>query len=185
MKRLCLFTWVALLLHACQTTPAKSDAQNLKNTKKYYAYTIKDTSQWITTTNRNNIAMTLNVLKAYELGDTARLKRYLADTVTLYYDGGEYKGGSRELMYAIKERVKLLTNLRIKVENCATTMNNNGKQERVTTRYTQFYTNNEMQHDSADMIDEALIESGKIAVWRNYVRHYAKARPFTDVRKLR
>jgi hypothetical protein len=172
MKRLYLFTWVALLLHACQTTPAKSDAQNLKNTKKYYAYTIKDTSQWITTTNRNNIAMTLNVLKAYELGDTARLKRYLADTVTLYYDGGEYKGSSRELMYAIKEKIKLLTHLRIQVNSCETANNKLDHQERVITRYTQFYTNARSQADSVDFIDETLFKDGKIAVWRNYTRRY-------------
>lgn len=184
MKRLCLFTWAALLLHACQTTPAKSDAQKLKNTKKY-AYQIHDTSQWTTATNLNNIATTLNVLKAYELGDTARLKSYLADTVTLYYDGGKYQGGSRELMYAIKEKVKLLTNLRIRVNSCETTINKPDHQERVIIRYTQFYINERSQADSADLLDEALFKDGKITVWHNYVRHYAQAGPFTDVRKLR
>jgi hypothetical protein len=184
MKRLCLFTWAALLLHACQTTPAKSDAQKLKNTKKY-AYTISDTNQWTTTTNRNNIATTLNVLKAYELGDTARLKSYLADTVTLYYDGGEYQGGSHELMYAIKEKVKLLTNLRIKVNSCETTINKLDHQERVIIRYTQFYINERSQADSTDLLDEALFKDGKIAVWRNYVRRYTPSQPSPVGRELR
>lgn len=176
MKRLCLFTWAALLLHACQTTPAKSDAQKLKNTKKF-AYTIHDTSQWTTTTNPNNTAITLDVLKAYELGDTARLKSYLADTVTLYYNGGKYQGGSRELMYAIKEKVKLLTNLRIQVNSCETTINRSNHQERVMIRYTQFYTNERSQADSADLLDEALFKDGKITVWRNYVRRYTQPSP--------
>ncbi|MFD1258760.1 hypothetical protein ACFQ3S_18275 [Mucilaginibacter terrae] len=176
MMRLCLFTWVALLLHACQTTPVKNDKGNLKNTLKY-AYLIKDTGQWVITKNHNNAVTALNVLKAYELGDTARLRSYLADTVAVYYDGGKYKGGSRELMYAIKEKIKSLTNLRIQVNNCETAINKLEHQERVITRYTQFYTNERSQADSADLIDEAFFENNKIVVWRSYVRRYANQRP--------
>jgi len=171
MKRLCLFTWAALLLHACQTTPVKSNGSNLKNSTKY-AYAITDTSQWTTAPQHNHISNALNVLKAYELGDTARLRSYLADTITVYYDGGEYKGGNRELMYALKEKLKLLSKLRIKVNSCETAQNKATQQERTIICYTQYYINNEQHADSTDLIDEALFKDNKITVWRSYARRY-------------
>jgi len=173
MKKLCLFIWAVLLLHACQTPPAKNTAINLKDTVNY-AYQIKQSNQWLINNNRHNVFIVMNVLKAYEHGDTASLNKYLADSITIYYDGGIYKGARHEFMYAIKERVKFLKGLKIKLKDWESVISRDRQQERVNTWYTLYYKTTEGKADSVDVLDEARLKDGKITVWYDYSRKYRK-----------
>lgn len=172
MKKLYFFIGLALLLQACQNTPV------LKNTTSHNHDTLTTSpvklNQWIINTNPYNTRVALTALKAYENGDTTLLNRCVADSINVYYDGGHYQGGKREFMFAIIEVVKGLKNLRLKVKDCESLISYDKQQERVTTRYIQYWTTAQGLPDSADVIDEARFKNGKITVWYDYMRRYQK-----------
>lgn len=163
MKKFCLFIWAVLLLHACQTAPVKKTAINLKDSGNY-AYQIKQSNQWLVNNNPQNAVVVMSVLKAYQHGDTARLKQYLADSIMIYYDGGMYRGGRHEFMFAIKERVKQLKNIEIKVKDWESVISRDRQQERVNTWYTLYYRTSQGKPDSVDVLDEARLKDGKITL---------------------
>ena len=173
MKKIYLFIWLAMLLHACQNSPVRKNALNLKDDINY-AYQIKQSDCWTTNLNHHNVMVAMTALKAYETGDTAKLRKCVADSLTVYYDGGYYKGGNREFMYAIKETVKALKNLHVEVKDWESVISRDKQQERVITWYTQHWTNEQGQPDSADVVDEARFKDGKIVVWYDYMRRYKK-----------
>jgi len=173
MKKIFFFLWLAMLLQACQNSPVRQNATNLHNDTTY-AFPIKQSNQWTINPNHHNVKMVMTALKAYETGDTALLNKCVADSLTVYYDGGHYKGGKREFMFAIKEVVKALNNLRVRVKDCESVISKDKKQERVTAWYTQYWTTRQGLPDSADVTDEAHFKDGKIMVWYNYVRRYKK-----------
>lgn len=171
MKKMFLLIWLAMLLLACHTSPVRQNVLNLYNDTSYN-YLIKQSGQWMVNPDHRNIKTTMTALKAYETGDTALLNKCVADSLTVNYDGGQYKGGKREFMFAIKEVVKALKNLRLKVKDCASVINKDKTEERVVTWYTQYWTNQQGLPDSADIIDEARFKEGKIMVWYDYTRRY-------------
>ncbi|CAM3984133.1 nuclear transport factor 2 family protein [Mucilaginibacter galii] len=171
MKKIYFFIWVALLLHACQNRPAHLSPPTLKG-DAHYAYAIKQSDGWITNPDHQNVMVAMNALKAYETGDTALLRKCVADSLTVYYDGGFYKGGRHEFMFAIKEALKALKNLRIEVKDCKSVISKDHEHERVTTWYTQYWINQQGQPDSADMVDDARFKDGKIVVCYDYMRRY-------------
>jgi hypothetical protein len=171
MKKLNFFIWVAMLLYACQNRPASKSLPTLRG-DAHYAYAVKQSDRWTTNPDHQNIMVTMNALKAYETGDTTLLRKCVADSLTVYYDGGIYKGGKREFMFTIKEVVKALKKLRIKVKDCESVISKDHEQERVTTWYTQYWINEQGQPDSADVVDDARFKDGKIIVWYDYMRRY-------------
>jgi hypothetical protein len=171
MKKFYLFIWLAMLLHACQTPPVRKNALNLKDDINY-AYQIKQSDCWTINPDHHNVMVAMTALKAYEAGDTARLRTCVADSLTVYYDGGCYKGGNREFMYAIKETLKALKNLRVEVKDWESAISKDKKQERVITWYTQYWSNAQGQADSADVVDVVRFKDGKIIIWYDYMRRY-------------
>ena len=176
MKKLCLYVCVVMLLCACETPPAKRTAVNPRNTVNY-AYNI-NTNKWEINTNNYNAVTALKALKAYEQGDTLLLRNHLADDITVYYNGGIFKGNSGEFMYAVKVRVSALKNLHFDIKDCQSVISTNKQVEKVLTRYTQSWINEHGQPDSADVIDEAFFKDGRIVEWREYVRQsHAESSP--------
>jgi len=173
MKKIYLFIWLAMLLHACQNPPVRKNALNLKDDINY-AYQIKQSDRWIINPDHHNVMVAMTALKAFETGDTAKLRTCVADSLTVYYDGGYYKGGNREFMYAIIAIGKALKNLRVEVKDWESVISKDKQQQRVTTWYKQYWTNQQGQPDSADVVDEALFKDGKIITWYDYMRRYKK-----------
>jgi len=168
MKKLCLFVCVVMLLCACETPPAKRTAVKPRNTVNY-AYNIKP-DIWEINTDNYNAVTALKALKAYEQGDTLLLHNHLADDIAVYYNGGLFKGSSREFMYAVKARINTLKNLHFEVKDCQSVISTDKQTEKVLTRYTQKWINEHNRPDSADVIDEAFFKDGRIVEWREYVR---------------
>lgn len=173
MKRLCLFLWAALLLHACQNAPVKNNKGKLTDTASY-AFKGKRLSIWVINPHNQNAATKLSALKAYEHNDTAQLRKYLADSIMVYYDGGLYKGSAKEFMYTLKARAKLYKNLRINIKDQQSVVSRDKQQERVTTWYTQYWINAQGQPDSLDIVNVAQFKNGKITVVYDYMRRYKK-----------
>jgi len=173
MKKLYLFIWLAMLLYACQNSPERKAALNLQDDTNY-AYQIKQSDRWIINADHHNVMVAMAALKAFETMDTAKLSTCVADSLTVYYNGGCYKGGKREFMFAIIQTVKSLKNLRVDVKDWESAISKDKKQERVLTWYTQHWINEQGHPDSADVIDEARFKDGKIVVWYDYTRRYKK-----------
>jgi len=171
MKTLCLLIVGVLLLHACQTSSQKSKPVLLTDTR-HYAYPVKQHTQWTTNPDEHNAAVALSALKAYELSDTAQLCKYMADTITVYYNGGTYKGNNHEFMYAIKANVKHFKNLHLEVNDFKSEISSYLQQERVLIWHTQYITNVKSLPDSADVFNDARLKDGKIIAWYIYMRRY-------------
>jgi predicted SnoaL-like aldol condensation-catalyzing enzyme len=171
MKKIFLLIWLAMLLQACQTSPVHQNAIYLLKDSNY-AYIINQSNQWTINPDSRNAKTAMTALKAFEIGDTALLKTCVADSLTVHYDGGTYKGGKHEFMFAIIEVVKALKNLRLKVKDCQSVVSIDKQEEKVTTWYTQYWTTPQGLADSADVIDDARFKDGKIVVWYDYMRRY-------------
>ena len=172
-----------MLLHACQTPPVRKEAINIKDDTQY-AYQIKQSDRWEMNPDHHNVMIAMMALKAYETGDTAKLSKCVADSLAVYYDGGYYKGGKREFMYAIKETVKALKSLRLEIKDWESVISKDKQQEKVITWYTQHWINGQGQSDSVDVVDQAFFKNGKIVVWYDYTRRYKTLpRPSQEVRE--
>jgi hypothetical protein len=173
MKKIYFFVWLAMLFQACQTSPVSQNVLALKNEAQYISQ-IRQSDRWTVNPNHHNVIVAMTALKAYQKGDTAKLKTCVADSLTVYYDGGHYKGGYREFMYALIETVKSMKNLHVEVKDWQSVISKDKQQEKVITWYTQYWTNAQGRPDSADVIDEACFKNGKIVVWYDYMRRYKK-----------
>ncbi|WP_345955019.1 hypothetical protein [Mucilaginibacter sp. PAMB04168] len=172
MTKPCLLLGAAvLLLLSCQAPVAKNQAVYLNDTVNY-AYQIKQSDQWRINVNKQNILIALKALKAYESGDTASLKRFIAENLAVFYDGGMYKGPSSEFMYLIKANAQLHKNLRFKIKDWESVVSKDGQQQRVTLRYTQTWITAKGQPDSVDIVNDALFSAGKITTLYDYTRRY-------------
>jgi hypothetical protein len=62
-----------------------------------------------------NSQLALNLLKAFEGSDTAKLSTYFADTVELWYDGGQFTGSAGELNKIIKQELAPFSEVKLRI----------------------------------------------------------------------
>lgn len=174
MKRIYLLLAAPLLITACQPKPS-STASAPKADSVAYPYTIKHPDQWQMDTSKANTMASLKLLQAVVKGDTAGMRKYMADSVEVNYDGGKFKGPLQKLLVIIKKEIDSTKNNVVIMQDWeAVTSKADPAQQWVTTWYKQKWTDLKGKADSADYIDDEQFKNGKMVKLDEYSRHYTK-----------
>jgi hypothetical protein len=158
-----------LLLAAC-TPKSSTDASAAKNDTAKYAYTIPKPDNWLIDTNITNTQSALSALKAFELGDTASLRKYCADSMEFNYDAGVYKGPVKQFLIMSKAEKDSAKTLSIKMVDWEPVVSKDKGEEWVTLWYKQYMTYPSGKTDSTGVVNDLLFKKSKIVRIDEYLR---------------
>jgi len=167
MKKFYLVLVLPLLITACKP---KGQGSAPKTDSVAYAYSIPKPDNWTIDTNTTDTKTALNALKAYETGDTARLRTYLTDTVAFNYDGGKFKGPIKEFLTNCKMSTDSGRKLSIKMTDWEPVISKDGKEKWVTLWYTETETDSKGKVDSIADVNDILFKNSKIVRIDEYKR---------------
>lgn len=169
-KSYLLLAFPALLMAACKQPETKATATANTATPNY-PYTIKNPDYWLMDTSHTNTMMALKAVKAFETKDSTGLQVTLGDSIEFNYDGGKFKGPSKEFTKMAMGMSAATKDLKIKMTDWEAVVSKDGKEEWVTLWYTQQWTDDKGKTDSVKLVNDFLIKKGKIARLDEYDMH--------------
>lgn len=163
---------VACLIVACQIKPTAEAATIQADTTLKLPYSLKKQRTWEMNPDPRTLEAALNAVKAFENNDTTALKGLIADSVHVYYEGGEFNGKRSEFLKAIKEEMDLRKNVQIEMEEWQSIIDKNKNEEWVSMWYKQKWEDANGDPDSLQVYNDVQLKYGKIIKWVDYSRHY-------------
>ena len=177
MKKSSLLFAAMVLLLACnnetKVDSATTDSTVAVTEPVSLPYTVEKTPDWEKGSDEN-LSIAMKALKAYETNDSTAMKALLADSVSFYYDGGEFKGTADSFMTMLNRHRNTLTNVSIKMNDYESVKSKNRGEEWVGLWYVETTTEKSGKTDSLTTMDDIMIVNGKIRVIDSKVRHFAK-----------
>jgi hypothetical protein len=176
MKKVHLLLLAPLLMLACQTKPvAKAAIANANSTPKL-PYTLKKERTWQMNPDQRNLQTALNVLKAFETNDTTAMNGLIADSIHVYYEGGEFNGKRVEFLKAIKQEMDTRKSAHVDMKDWQSVIDKDKGEEWVSMWYKQKWQNDKGKTDSLEAYNDVQLKDGKIIMWVDYARHYTPAK---------
>ena len=177
MKQVFFVAFGAFLLQGCK--PANTETAGSDSTTKagpqeedvQYAYTIEHPDN-CETGDKQNTAIVLKSLKAFENGDVEACVQAFADTVRIEMDGFEatLSNDSLKAMFT-RERGKLKS-MKINMEDWESVVSKDKSLEYVSLWYKQYTTDASGKTDSVECMDDLRMKNGKIVLLNEKIRHY-------------
>ncbi|MCO5933968.1 nuclear transport factor 2 family protein [Mucilaginibacter sp. RB4R14] len=173
MKKNYLLFFVPIIFAACQSKPAADIAVTKKDTLTY-PFGVKTPDQWDMNHDTKNSLLALNLLKAFESNDTAKLRNYFADSVELWYDGGQFNGKVGQLNKMVKEEFAPYSEVKLRIVDVESVK---GKKtpndEWVSIWYIQKTKDKTGKADSVALVNDMLIKNNRVTKLHEYARHFS------------
>jgi hypothetical protein len=160
----------ALLMAACKQPEAKTEAPTTATPN--YPYKIKNPDYWLMDTSHTNTMIALKAIKAFETSDSVALQATLADSLEFNYDGGKFKGPSKEFTKMSIQMAGTMKGLKIEMSDWEGVVSKDGKEEWVTLWYTQKWTDAKGKADSVKLVNDLKMKAGKITRLDEYDMHF-------------
>lgn len=172
MRRIHLLFLAPLLMAACQPKPTAEATSAGADSALKLPYTLKKERVWEMNTDGHNLQAALNAIKAFEKNDTTAMKGLIADSIQVYYEGGEFKGKRADFLKAIKPEMDMYKNLQIDMEDWESVISKDKSEEWVGMWYKQKWQNDKGKTDSLQVYNDVQLKEGKLVKWVDYSRHY-------------
>ena len=171
MKLSYLFILMSVVLFSCKsnTDAPKADTAAKLN----YPFKPKYSINWQPGDEKNALIV-LNCLKKYIDGDVKGAGDSFADTVEFVGDSFHFKGKKDSLVTLLTQMRGEITNVSKEFESWMTTYYPDKKDTWVTLWYVEKWTDKQGKRDSLYYTDDVLLKNGKIAIYDEKIRHYAK-----------
>ena len=172
MKKIHLLFFVPILFAACQSKPVADTAEAKKDTLTY-PFGIKSPDQWDMNHDTKNSQLALNLLKAFEGSDTAKLRTLFADTVELWYDGGQFTGNIGELNKMVKQELAPFSEVKLRIVDVESVKAKAApNDEWVSIWYIQSTKDKAGKADSVALVNDMLIKNNRVTKLHEYARHF-------------
>ena len=179
MKQFLFVAFAAFLLHACkpattETTTTDSQVSTAPpELNVEYAYTIERPDNWLPG-DKNNTAIALRTLKAFENGDIDASMQGFADTVRIEMDNFEATLSNDSLKAMFKRERGGIKEMKIDMEDWESVVSKDKSLEYVSLWYKQSWTDASGKTDSLEVMDDLRMKNGKIVLLNEKIRHMAK-----------
>jgi hypothetical protein len=173
MKKIHLLFLAPLLMVACQTKPVANAASTSADSTIKLPYSLKKESAWQMNPDKHNLQTALNAIKAFETNDTTAMKGLIADSIHVYYEGGEFNGKRADFLKAVKQEMDMYKDMHVDMDDWESVINKDKSEEWVSTWYKQKWQNNKGKTDSLQVFNDMKLKGGKLVRWVDYARHYA------------
>lgn len=184
MKKLFCIALLALAT-GCSTPAGKETTTAVKDSmaaapaateKIEYPYTLPRPYQNWQAGNQQHVVTVLKSLKAYETGDVTAAATAFADSAELRFDYYHAKLSNDSLKKIFTQMRAGITSMTIDMQDWEPVISSDKKEEWVTLWYKQKWTDKKGKTDSMNVIDDAKIENGKIAILDEKIQHYPVAK---------
>ncbi len=167
MKKISSLLLLAFTVVACNNAPIEPDANAAqKNAADSQAiampYPVASEPDW-ERGRKENVAIAMNTLKAYETNDMNALQQLLADSVTFYADNFSFKGSRDSLVQLMKTHRDEYNNIAINMLDYESVKSKKRGEEWVSLWYTEMQTSKNNKTDSVYVMDDMKIVNGKVA----------------------
>lgn len=174
MKKINVLFLVPVIFAACQSKPA-ADTAVAKTDTLTYPFGIKSPDQWDMNHDTKNSQLALNLLKAFEGSDTAKLRTYFADTVELWYDGGQFTGNIGELNKMVKQELSPYSEVKLRIVDVESVKAKAApNDEWVSIWYIQSTKDKAGKPDSVALVNDMLIKNNRVTKLHEYARHFTE-----------
>ncbi len=169
---------IAATAWSCNQPEAKKEEAKTETAEAapniQFAYTIDHPADNWSPGKLEHVATVLNALKAYETGDIDACVKEFADSVSIEFDEYEAKLSNDSLKSFFKEGRSGSASITIKMNDWESVISKDKKKEYVSLWYKEIRTDKNGKIDSVSVMDDLLIENGKIAGLDEKTRKYAK-----------
>jgi len=173
MKKMFLYAGILLFAFACNNpTPVeKKVPEKAAINPADYPYTLKDGYKDWQAGKQENAILVLNMVKAWENMNAKKSASYFADTVRMnmdYYQGIQPRDS---ILAFLENSYENISSIQVKMEDWESVVSADGKDEWVTLWYTQTIADKDGKTETTNVVNDAKIVDGKIAVFDEYVQH--------------
>jgi hypothetical protein len=173
MKKMSLIAGVLFLAVACnapapveQKVPEKA-AINPAD----YPYTLEETYKDWQAGNQENAILVLKMVKAWETKNVVECASYFADTVMMNMDFFSGKMPNDSIRAFVESGYANNESIKVEMKDWESVVSADGKDEWVTLWYTQTLVDKDGKSETMNVVNDAKIENGKIAVFDEYLQH--------------
>ena len=174
MKQMILFVSALLLAAACnnqapvETKAPEKAAINMAD----YPYTLDQTYKDWQAGDQKNAIMVLNMVKAWENKNAAECATYFADNVEMNMDYHMETVPRDSIIAMLESSYEKMAGINVDMQDWESVISADCKDEWVTLWYKQVITYTDGKVDSMNVVNDAKIVNGKIAVFSEYVQHF-------------
>ena len=176
MKQMIYFVSILLLAAACNNQAPVEEKAPVKAAINMadYPYTLDHAYKDWQAGKQENAIMVLKMIKAWENKNTAECASYFADEVEMNTDYVMAKMSRDSIISMLESSYKDIASIKVDMQDWESVVSADGKDEWVTLWYTQAITDTNGTTDSVNVVNDAKIVNGKIAVFDEYVQHFPK-----------
>jgi len=169
-----------LLIVACNTKTETETVNPVASTAvlpaSAYPYTLeKGYKEW-QPGSQQNVVMVQKMLKAWEAKNVTECASYFADSVEFSMDYFHSKISKDSMDNFIKNSFADYKSVSIKMQDWESVISKDQKDEWVTLWYKQIMVHNDGKVDSLNIINDAKVVNGKIAVFDEKIQHFPAAK---------
>jgi hypothetical protein len=125
---------------------------------------------------QENVKLVMNMIKSWETKNFTQCAGYFADTVNLNFDFSSDNLPQDSLVSFLEGSWENMASVQIIMQDWESVISKDKKSEWVTLWYKQINTDTKGNIDSLNLINDAKIENGKIAIFSEYVQHFPEAK---------
>jgi len=172
MKKMILFASVLLIAVACNTpAPEQKAPEKVAINPADYPYTLKETYKDWQAGKQENAIMVLKMIKAWENKNASECASYFADTVMMNMDYFAGKMPNDSILAFVESGYANNTSIKVEMQDWESVVSADGKDEWVTLWYKQTLVDNDGKSETVNVVNDAKIVNGKIAVFDEYLQH--------------
>lgn len=174
MKRLLLFSCIALFAISCNNNAEKADnntATASSDVKYDYAYTLDEPYKNWQPGDQQHVVTVLKSLKAWEKGDMEACMASFADSVDVRLDGFRQKFSKDSLKTFLAAGRARLSSADIKMSDWESVISSDKKHQWVTLWYDETTTDKTGKTETIAIVDDLKIVDGKIAELDQKIQH--------------
>lgn len=182
MKTFVLFACGIFLAIACNNPGGKTESTAADNTTDAaptvqeldYPYTLdKPYKDW-QPGDQKNAVMVMKMLKAWESKNVAECVSYFADSTEMHFDYFHKVVQRDSMPKFIEQSWADYASVKIKMQDWISVVARDGSEEWVTLWYKQSWADKKGKADSMNMVNDAKIVNGKIALFDEKVQHFGE-----------
>lgn len=168
-----LFAGVLLMAVACNNpAPVEKKApEKAAINPADYPYQLKEAHKDWQAGKQENAIMVLNMIKAWENKNAAKVASYFADTVMMNMDYFAENMPNDSILAFVESGYGNVSSIKVEMQDWESVVSADGKDEWVTVWYTQTIVDNDGKAETMNVVNDAKIENGKIAVFDEYTQH--------------
>lgn len=172
MKKMILFASALLVAIACNTPdPEQKAPEKAAINPADYPYQLKEAYKDWQPGKQENAILVLKMIKAWETKNAAECASYFADTVMMNTDFFADKMPNDSIRAFVESGYGKIASINVEMQDWESVVSADGKDEWVTLWYKQTIVGNDGKPEITNVVNDAKIVNGKIAVFDEYVQH--------------